>query len=161
MDAIIVVPLIIILLVAKYHFTDHDTKSDKERKRFAEGIALFEDKNYAGAFTFFNKILAEDRKSAIAFSYRGKCQLLEENLHGAIYDFTQALSFDNTLADVHFDKGKAHYELGEFKEAFLCFDKAIWFSRGENKEAFQWRSWTEDRMEKQESNIKDIADRFF
>ncbi|MEZ4902861.1 MAG: hypothetical protein R2822_14475 [Spirosomataceae bacterium] len=64
---------------------------------------------------------------AIGYAYRGKCHLVENNLYSALYDFTRALSFDNTLEDIHFDKGSVHYLLEEYHEAFLSFDKAVWF----------------------------------
>jgi tetratricopeptide (TPR) repeat protein len=140
MDVIFVVPLVVFLLVLQYYRTDHDTPADKDRKRYAEGIALFEAGNYAVAFTYFNQAVKENRKSAIAYTYRGKCHLMDEKLHSALYDFTQALSFDTTLSEVHLEKGKVLYQLEEFNDAFLSFDKAVWFSRGKNADALHWRS---------------------
>ncbi|WP_428660510.1 tetratricopeptide repeat protein [Runella sp.] len=140
MDAIFVVPLILTLFFLHYYFTDHDTVIDKDRKRFADGISLFEAGNYTDAYTYFDQKLKENRKSALAYEYRGKCNLKDGNLYSALYDFTEALSFDNTLVDVHLEKGKIHYQLQEFNEAFLSFDKAVWFSRGGNAEALELRT---------------------
>jgi tetratricopeptide (TPR) repeat protein len=146
MDVIFVVPLVIFLLVLQYYRTDHDTAADKDRKRYAEGIELFDAGNYAAAFAYFNQKIKENRKSAIAYTYRGKCHLKEENLHSALYDFTQALSFDTTLSDVHLEKGKVLYQLEEFNEAFLSFDKAVWFSRGSNTDALHWRNLAHEKF---------------
>ena len=146
MDVIVVVPLVVFLLVLKYYLTDHDTVSDKDRKRYAEGIELFEAGDYAAAFAYFSQAIKENRKSAIAYIYRGKCHLKEENLHSALYDFTQALSFDTTLSDVHLEKGKILYQLEEIHEAFLSFDKAVWFSRGTNTDALHWRTVAHEKL---------------
>ncbi|RDB03147.1 tetratricopeptide repeat protein [Runella aurantiaca] len=140
MDALIVVPLVVILFFLHYYLTDHDTPIDKDRKRFAEGIALFESGDYTAAYAYFDQKIKENRKSALAYEYRGKCNLEDGNLYSALYDFTEALSFDNTLVEVHLKKGLVHYELGEWNNAYLSLDKAVWFSRGENADALHWRT---------------------
>lgn len=161
MDVIVVAPLIVLLLILKYHFTDHDTKTDKEKKLFAEGIALYEVKDYAKAFDYFNQILKENRKSAVAFAYRGKCNLIEDNFYSALYDFTQALSFDNTLIDVHFDKGKTHYQLEEYNDAFLSFDKAVWFSSGTHPEAINWRNEAQEKLIFTSDSPQEVSKKIF
>jgi tetratricopeptide (TPR) repeat protein len=147
MDVVFVLPLIVFLLVLQYYRTDHDTLTDKDRKRCAEGIALYESGNYPAAFDYFNQKLQENRKSALAYTYRGKCHLKEENFHSALYDFTQALSFDTTLWEVHLEKGKIHYQWEEYRDAFLSLDKAVWFSRGKNAEAIHWRNLANEKIE--------------
>lgn len=147
MDVIFVVPLVVFLLVLQYYRTDHDTAADKDRKRYAEGIALYETGEYAAAFAYFDQTVKENRKSAIAYTYRGKCHLKEENLHSALYDFTQALSFDTTLSEVHLEKGKVLYRLEEYNDAFLALDKAVWFSRGKNADALHWRNLANEKLE--------------
>lgn len=146
MDALIVVPLILVLFFLHYYFTDHDTVIDKDRKRFAEGIALFESGNTTAAHAYFDQKVKENRKSALAYSYRGKCNLQDGNLYSALYDFTEALSFDNTLVEVHLDKGRVHFQLEEYKEAFLSFDKAVWFSRGSVADALHWRTEAHQKL---------------
>lgn len=147
MDAIFVVPLVVFLLILKYYLTDHDTATDKDRKRYAEGIALFEAGDYAAAFAYFNQKLKENRKSALAYMYRGKCNLEDQNLYSALYDFTEALSFDTTLSEVHLEKGKILYQLEEYNDAFLSLDKAVWFSRGKNTDALYWRNLVHEKIE--------------
>ncbi len=154
MDAIFVVPLVLTLFFLHYYFTDHDTVIDKDRKRYAEGIALFEAGNFTAAYTYFDQRLKENRKSALAYEYRGKCNLKDGNLYSALYDFTEALSFENTLVEVHLEKGKIHVELGEYQEAFLSFDKAVWFSRGTNADAMHWRTVVYQKMNPSETETK-------
>jgi len=145
MDVVIVLPIIVFLLVLRYYITDHETAVDKDRKQYAEGIALYEAQDYKEAFGYFNQVLTKNRKSALAFAYRGKCNKQEENFHSALYDFTQALSYDNTLVEVHLNKGEVLYQLKEYNDAFLSFDKAVWFSRGKNSEAIRWRNLAEEK----------------
>lgn len=157
MDVIFVVPLVVFLLVLQYYRTDHDTAADKDRKRYVEGIELFEaGDDYAGAFTYFNQAVRENRKSAIAYTYRGKCHLKEDNLHSALYDFTQALSFDTTLSEVHLEKGKVLYQLEEYNDAFLSLDKAVWFSRGKNADALHWRSMVHEKLNSSQESEKEL-----
>lgn len=146
MDAIFVVPLVVFLLILKYYLTDHDTATDKDRKRYAEGVSLFEAGDYTAAYTYFDQKLKENRKSALAYAYRGKCHLKDDNLHSALYNFTEALSFDTTLPDVHLEKGKVLYQLEEYNDAFLSFDKAVWFSRGKNTDALHWRTLVYEQL---------------
>lgn len=132
--------LFIPYLVIRYHLTDHDTPTEKDRKRLSEGIELFERQEYTEAYAYFDRKIKEYRKSAIAYAYRGKCNLKADNLYSALYDFSEALSFDNTLPEVHLDKGIVLYRLAEYNNAFLSFDKAVWFSRGEEPESLRRRA---------------------
>jgi tetratricopeptide (TPR) repeat protein len=132
--------LFILYIVVRYYVTDHDTVIDKDRKRFAEGIALYEAGNFLEAHVYFDQKVKENRKSALAYAYRGKCNRKDGNMYSAMYDFTESLSFDTTIDDVHLEKGMLHYEFEEYNDAFLSFDKAVWFSRGETPEAFRWRA---------------------
>jgi len=136
--------------------TDHDTAADKDRKQYAEGIGLFEAGDYAAAFAYFNQAIKENRKSAIAYAYRGKCHLKEENLHSALYDFTQALSYDTTLSEVHLEKGKVLYQLEELNDAFLSFDKSVWFSRGKNTDALHWRTLAHEKLNPSSETEKEL-----
>ncbi len=140
METFLIILLLIPYLVIRYHLADHDTPTDKERKRLSEGIELFNQQAYPEAYAYFDKKIKEYRKSAIAYAYRGKCNLKEDNLYSALYDFSEALSFDNTLPDVHLDKGITQYRLGKYDNAFLSFDKAVWFSRGEEPHSLRWRA---------------------
>jgi tetratricopeptide (TPR) repeat protein len=147
MEICLLVLLFIPYLILKYYLTDHDTKAEKDYNRFAEGIALFRRKSFEDAFVYFDQQVKLYPKSAIAYAYRGKCNLLDENYYSALYDLTQALSFDNTLAECYIDKGKVHMALLEFKDAFREFDKAVWFFRNENAEALRLRGLARLRMQ--------------
>lgn len=149
--------LLIPYLVLRYHITDHDTPTEKERKRLTTGIELYENRQYAEAYAYFDQKIKEHPKSAIAYAYRGKCNLKDQNFYSALYDFAQALSFDNTLPDVHLQKGIAHYSLKEYETAFLSFDKAVWFSRGEEPESLRWRALARLKLHQLSQAEKDLS----
>ena len=129
-----------IYLTIRYYLVDHDTDADKDRKRFQKGIALVDDRNIPEAYTYFDNAVRQYPKSAIAYAYRGKCQIAQENYYSAIYDLTQAISRDNTLADCYLDRGMAYYYTNEFQQAFREFDKAVWHFRDEQPDAYRWRA---------------------
>lgn len=147
MEIGLVALLFIPYLFLKYYLTDHETKAEKDTARYAEGILLFRDKHYEEAFKYFDEQVKLYPKSALAYAYRGKCNLQDENYYSALFDFSQALSFDNTLADTYIDKGKVHLALLEFGDAFREFDKAVWFYRNENPEAIRLRGVARLRMQ--------------
>ncbi len=129
-----------IYLTIRFYLMDHDTPSDKDRKRFGKGIELAESRNFTEAFMYFDDAVRQHPKSAIAYAYRGKCQLVQENYFSAIYDLTQAINRDNTLADCYLDRGIAYYKTNEFQQAFREFDKAVWHFRDEKPDAYRWRA---------------------
>ncbi len=140
MEVALIGVLFVMYLVIRYYVVDHDTPADKDRKRFQTGIDLVVQRDYLSAHTYFDEAIRQNPKSALAYAYRGKCQLAQENHHSAIFDLTQALSRDNTLADCYLDRGIAYYQLENFAEAFREFDKAVWHFRDEKPDAYRWRA---------------------
>ncbi|GAA4409488.1 hypothetical protein GCM10023187_32950 [Nibrella viscosa] len=140
MEVSLLVLLFTIYLAIRYFTTDHDTPSDKDRKRFQRGIRLVQARLYTDAFAYFDDAVKQYPKSAVAYAYRGKCQLAQENYYSAIYDLTQAISRDNTQADCYLDRGIAYYQVEQFADAFREFDKAVWYFRDEKPDAYRWRA---------------------
>ena len=130
----------IIYLVMRYYLIDHETASEKDTKRFQAGIQLVKDREIEAGFDFFNDAVQTYPRSAVAYAWRGKCQLLLDNHYSAIYDLTQAISRDNTLADCYLDRGIALYNVEQYTEAFREFDKAVWHIRDERPDAYRWRA---------------------
>lgn len=156
MEICLVVLLFIPYLFVKYYFTDHETKAEKDLARFVEGIWLMSENRFEEAFRYFDESVKANPKSAVAYAYRGKCNLHDENYYSAIYDLLQALSFDNTLSECYLDKGKAHYALQEFEEAFREFDKAVWFYRNENADALRLRGLARLRLDQFAQSERDL-----
>ncbi|GAB3496104.1 hypothetical protein GCM10027341_14380 [Spirosoma knui] len=132
--------LFVLYLTIRYFVTDHDTPADKDRNRFRKGIDLVQKRNFFEAHRYFDEAVRQYPKSAIAYAYRGKCQLAQENYYSALYDLTQAVNRDNTLADCYLDRGIAYYRIDEFQNAFREFDKAVWHFRDEKPDAYRWRA---------------------
>ncbi len=140
MEIALLILLLIPYMAIHYLLTDHDTPADKDRKRFGRGLTMLHTRQYEEAYTFFNEAVKLYPKSAIAYAWRAKSQLALGNHYSAIYDLTQAISRDNTLAECYLDKGKAHLDINEPMEAFREFDKAVWYFRDENADAYRWRA---------------------
>ena len=140
MEVVLLTLLFVSYLSIRYFVIDHETPSEKDMKRFQAGVTLVKNRDYEGAFTYFDTTVRQHPKSAVAYAYRGKCQLALGNYHSAIYDVTQAISRDNTLADCYLDRGMALYEVEQFTEAFREFDKAVWHFRDEQPDAYRWRA---------------------
>ncbi|MFD2569313.1 tetratricopeptide repeat protein [Spirosoma soli] len=132
--------LFVLYLTIRYYLMDHDTPADKDRKRFRKGIDLVKNRDISEAHSYFDEAVRQYPKSAIAYAYRGKCQLAQENYYSAIYDLTQAVNRDNTLAECYLDRGIAFYQIEEFQNAFREFDKAVWHFRDEKPDAYRWRA---------------------
>ena len=157
MEICLIVLLFIPYLFLKYYLTDHETKAEKDLARFTEGITLYHNKKFEDAFNYFDQQVKLYPKSAAAYAYRGKCNFQDENYYSALYDFSQALSFDNTLAECYIDKGKVHLALREFGDAFREFDKAVWFFRNENPEALRLRGLARLRMQQFVQSERDFV----
>lgn len=132
--------LFVLYLTIRYYLMDHDTPSEKDQKRFKSGIDMVAKRQHDQAYTYFDESIRQYPKSAIAYAYRGKCNLAQENYYSAIYDLTQAISRDNTLADCYLDRGIALYQIEEYQNAFREFDKAVWYFRDEKPDAYRWRA---------------------
>jgi tetratricopeptide (TPR) repeat protein len=130
----------VVYLTIRYYLVDHDTPSDKDLNRFRKGIEQVSNRKITEAHRYFDEAVRQYPKSAIAYAYRGKCQLIQENYYSAIYDLTQAISRDNTLAECYLDRGIAYYKIDQFNDAFREFDKAVWHFRDEQPDAYRWRA---------------------
>lgn len=140
MEVFLLSLIFVAYLSIRYFVIDHETTAEKDVKRFQAGLMLVKNRDFEPAFTYFDTAVRQHPKSAVAYAYRGKCQLMLGNFHSAIYDLTQAISLDNTLADCYLDRGMALYETEQFVEAFREFDKAVWHFRDEQPDAYRWRA---------------------
>ncbi len=140
MEVAVLSLLFVLYLTIRYYVVDHDTPTDKDRNRFQKGIELVDNRTFEEAHRYFDDAVRQHPKSALAYAYRGKCQLAQENFYSAIYDFTQALSRDNTLAECYLDRGIAFYSIEEYQNAFREFDKAVWYYRDQQPDAYRWRA---------------------
>lgn len=139
MEIAILIPFFTLYIIIRYFVEKRETAAGNDIRRFAQGIELFKARKYKEAYAFFDTALQDFPKSALAYTYRGKCSLAEGNIHSAMYNFTQALSYDNTLAECYLEKGKILLGQQQYRDAFREYDKAVWFSHGNNPEILRER----------------------
>ena len=156
MEMIFLSLLVVPYFVIKYFTTDHDTPAEKDKKAFLSGLELLQKKEFELAFTYFDEAIKSYPKSAIAYLYRGKSSLALGNFFSALFDFTQSCSLDNTLAECYYLKGMALFELAEFEQSFLEFDKAVWHYRAQDAEAMRWRAIARYRIGQTKQAEKDL-----
>ena len=143
------------LFIKAVFFKPNDPTS-RDEKKYQQGIELVQAKRYEEAFVYFNEALKEFPNSGLAYAYRGKCNLYLNDLFAAIYDSTEALAYDHCIADAYLVKGTALFELEMYKEAYLEFDKAVWYSRN-NGEAYRWRAICSVKLGSTEKIDEDFA----
>ncbi len=157
MEVAVLIPFLILYLVIRYFAGDHETASGKDTRRFASGIELYKAGKFREAYDYFDTVLREYPKSAVAYAYRGKCSLAEGNIHSALYNFTQALSYDNTLSECYLEKGKILLSQQQYRDAFREYDKAVWFSHGNNPEILRERGIARMRVKLYRQSSADFA----
>ena len=138
----------VLYIIIRYYMIDHEAQSDKDYRRFKDGIELFNSRNYEEAFTYFDTVAASGRKSAVAHLYRARCHYKFDNPFAALVDLTHAQNIENTLAVCHLERGIINYEIGEFSNAYLDFDRAVWHFHRENAESFCWRAMAKWQLQK-------------
>jgi len=145
-----------ILTLTFFNWLEEKFYSFRDIEKLAEGETLLSEKKYMEAQFFFTKKLKLFPKSSKAYYFRGKANLQLENYFSALYDIEQSISFDNTVAERFFLKGKILFKLEEFDKAFLEFDKADWFYRGGNAETLRWRGMSRYLIGQVENAIIDF-----
>jgi len=136
-----------LVLYVRYRLWRGDgvTQSDRDLIRLREGIALVDKRLYQEAFSYFDNVLTREPRCAVALAYRGRCQLMLGNWFHAIADCNRASRLDHTLDTIYLDKGVALFRLGEIRDAFVQFDKAVWYFNTHARpsaEAYRWRGVT-------------------
>ncbi len=117
-------------------------RADEDARKLQEGIELMQRRLYEEAFHYFDTIVCQKPRCAIAWAHRGQCQLMLGNYFHAITDCNQAISVDHDLDSTYLTKGIALYKLQQIRDAFVQFDKAIWYfsvHARPNAEAYRWR----------------------
>jgi tetratricopeptide (TPR) repeat protein len=131
--------LIIPYLVFRFYKKSQFTPFERDKRRFSKGVQLYYEKDYIGAYNYFNDQILQTPKSAAAYYFRGKCEVKLQNISAALYDLSIALTYDNTVADIYIEKGKIHVSRKEDDKAFREFNKAVWYSHSTNAEALRLR----------------------
>lgn len=110
----------------------------KDRKKYAAGIGMVKAKDYEKGFLYFNAMISETPRSAMAWLYRGKCQQGLGNYYAAVADYTKAADLDYNVSEAYLEKAKLLQELEEYDQALEAAEKAAWHLRS-NAEAYRVR----------------------
>jgi hypothetical protein len=98
LEATLLILLSIPYLIIKYLVTDHDTPPKKTPNATRRDYAG-NDPAVRSGLQYFTQVLLEKPNCALAYVYRGKCNLKLDNLYSAVFDCTRAASLDGTLAE--------------------------------------------------------------
>lgn len=156
MEITLIFLLFIPYLILKFYLTDHRTEAEKQAQQFQEGISLYQQQANEAAFTYFDTAIKQNPRQALAYLYRAKCNYQLDNLYSALYDYDQALSFDNTLVEGYMDRGKLYYQLQDYERAFRDFDRAVWFYRNEDAESHRWRGLARLKIKQVPQSVRDF-----
>lgn len=136
-------------------FGVEDSPAEKDERKYAQGRLLLREKKYKEAYDYFSLVIKESPKSALAWSSRAKCSLCMGNIYAAIADSDRASFIDNNVPEAYLIKGQALWEMEQYQEAYLQFDKAAWYYR-DNAEAFRWRAIAHQQLGNQARALKDL-----
>ncbi len=139
---VLIVPVALVIFIAFSYVIGSRSPLDKERRKYRAGITLFQTRDYDAAFTWFDAAIRQDRRSCIPYLYRGKCHLRNENLNSALYDLTQALTYDNSLADAYVERGRVYLAMHNIERAHEDFDRAFLYSFGRDPVVLRYRGMT-------------------
>lgn len=109
-----------------------------DKRKYRAGIKFVEDKDYEKGFLYFNAMISESPRSAMAWLYRGRCQEGLGNHFAALADYTKAGEIDYNVSDSFYFKARLLYQLEEYDQALEAANKAAWHQRN-NAEVFTIR----------------------
>ena len=122
------------------NYADLRSKSEKEEKEFAAGIEMYRDRDFEGAFRYFNDQVAKNPRSCIAHLYRGLAQKGLNNRTEAYEDIETAVSLDDDVHEAHLELGRLFLEDGDPQTALLHFNKSVLKAQETSPKPYHWRS---------------------
>ncbi|PRY34700.1 tetratricopeptide repeat protein [Spirosoma oryzae] len=138
------------------YYADQRTAAQKEADRLREGIVLYDAGQTAGALTYFNAALATQPKSSVAYLYRARIYRDLGDSVAALADLEQAKSYDDSIAELHLETGKIHYEQGDYEQAFKDFDKAVFHNAANQAEPYRWRGMAGQKLHRTDLSQHDL-----
>jgi len=155
MESFVLFLLLLLYVFLRIAFGKVKDKTAEDRVKYRQGLELVKHKQYGEGISYFDKIIDKEGRCALAYAMRGKCHLAQGDLFEAIVDCNRAASFDHCLADAYLHKGIALFRLKQFTEAYLEFDKAVWYAK-DNAEAYRWRGVLRQQLGMDEKARQDL-----
>lgn len=143
-------------LIYLRYYADQRTNAQKEADRLRDGIDLFTSGQTANALAYFNRAIADQPKSSVAYLYRARIYRTLGDPAAARHDVDQGKSYDDTVADLHLESGQLHYEQGDYQAAFVDFDKAVFHAHGDEAEPYRWRGLARQQLQQHEASRQDL-----
>lgn len=123
----------------------HITDTMRETEAYKRGIDLVNQEQYAEGLKYFNVVLNNHPKSAVAWRYKAQCNYALDNLYEAIYDCDRATNYDYSLSACYMIKGKALFQLNNYREAHDEFARAVWFFQ-DKAEPYRYKGLSNYRL---------------
>lgn len=155
MELLVAAAIIGYIIYLRY-YADLRTKSEKDVEKLQAGIQFYQAGQFVDALNFFERYLQKEPTSSVAYLYQAKCYRALGQLPKAIDALKKGESYDNTVADLHLEMGHILYDQQDYSAAYLEFDKAVFFSKGLEADAFQGRGTARQHLENDEQAQQDL-----
>ena len=142
-------------LLGRLIFGRWEPRSVKDERRLQEGIGLLKRRQYHEALAYFAHVLILEPDCPIALVSRARCYFGLGELYLALADCSHAAEIDQEVPGVYLLKGQIFYQLKDYQEAFVYFDKAVWFCR-DDAAGYRWRALTYLQLENPGRAIQDF-----
>ncbi len=113
---------LIVLTSAAFVLNSYAQAAEEAMKN---GTALIRQNKFDDAIVQFNKVIAADPKSAVAYYNLGVAYDRKSDLTQAILHFTKAIEIDQAFMDAYHNRAGAYYKKGAFDKAIADYNKAI------------------------------------
>ena len=92
---------------------------------YDSGLEKFQEGDYQGAISDYNKALKIDPKSKIAYFNRGNANSRLKDYKRAISDYSKSLENDPNYESAYYNRGISEYRLKNYQRAIADFTKAM------------------------------------
>lgn len=90
-----------------------------------QGDACYKALDFDGAIEFYDKAIALDKESALAWNGRGLSLISKGQFDLGLFCYKRALKIDNTIAVVWNNIGAYYFQIGKYEDAYNNFLKSI------------------------------------
>lgn len=100
--------ILLLVLIGISQPAAQENATQERKTRLAEGIQLFDNKQWAEAWQFFSAVTTEQPQSALARFYLGRITFAEGQYDAAANWFEQAVELEDENSDFHLWLGRAY-----------------------------------------------------
>jgi tetratricopeptide (TPR) repeat protein len=113
-------PVLLFLLITMSY-----ARAETVQETLNKGNGLFEQGNYEKAIICFDKVLATDPKSEVAWFRKGISLYKLKKYEEASLCFDELIKINSGTSDIWYFKGLTLYKQGKYNEAIAYFDKVL------------------------------------